>query len=200
MTARDGKGLRPGPGAEQLRPHGPGRRRGKIRDGALEGFVAAPFRDAAAMASDPALGWLVRLLAAAAERGALPHRSDITPRGIGPKALPTVLLLEVTGPPRRYLIRLVGTELVRVAGRDNTGRYFDELAEEQRGANTYYLRLLDHVADTGTALLVGANLYYRDRAWQPVRALLAPVTGDGGAIGRIACAIDLPAGDVQAAP
>ncbi|MFC3231420.1 PAS domain-containing protein [Marinibaculum pumilum] len=190
----------PGPGDGTLRRRGLARRRQPAAEGALDAFVATPFHADPAMASDPALGWLAALLATAADRGGLPRRSEITPRRIGPGALPKVLLLQVTGPPRRYLIRLVGTELVRSSGRDNTGRYFDELAEEQRGANPYYLQLLDHVADSGTALLVAANLFYRDRAWQPVRALVTPVSGNGDGVGYIACAIDLPPGEGQAAP
>ena len=166
---------------------------------ALGHFGAEPFTPEPALSACPSLGWLAGLVTAAGAEGRLPCRDEISPRAIGAAALPTVLLLDLQGTPTRYLIRLVGTELVHLSGRDNTGRFFDEIADQHGGANPFYLSLLDHLMATRQPLLVTANLFYRNRDWQKFRALLSPVAGSGGNVERIVGAFDTPQPEATAA-
>ena len=58
--------------------------------------------------------------------GALPSRVHLEPvemKGF----LQHVLLVDVQQSPRRYRWRLVGTAITEALGRDNTGRWFDEI-------------------------------------------------------------------------
>jgi hypothetical protein len=56
----------------------------------------------------------------------LPKRSDIRPEALAPW-LGNIALVEVFSDPRRFRLRLVGTRIADVAGRDSTGKWFDEL-------------------------------------------------------------------------
>jgi len=57
--------------------------------------------------------------------GLLPGRQHVDPLAI-PRLLPWLRLYEVHRDPLRFKYRLVGTECVRMLGRDPTGRWFDE--------------------------------------------------------------------------
>lgn len=58
---------------------------------------------------------------------AMPPISAIDPLQLPRKPLPFLSMLEVVGAPPRFLIRLLGTQLVEVIGRDLTRRYLDEI-------------------------------------------------------------------------
>lgn len=162
---------------------------------AMSDFSAAAFAASPDIAASAALGWLSGLALQAQAEGRLPRRSEISPRRIGAAALPLVLIMDVEGSPPRFLIRLVGTELVRVSGRDNTGRYFDELAEQHGPASSYYLKVLGAVAAGRQAMTVTANLFYRRQEWQRFRALLVPVADADNRIAQIVTALELPPAD-----
>ncbi|MFC3231419.1 PAS domain-containing protein [Marinibaculum pumilum] len=155
----------------------------------LEGCSFAADPD---LTASPKLGWLAGLVVRARAQGRLPRVEEVSPRLIGPAALPTVMILDVEGPPRRFRIRLVGTDLSRMAGRDSTGRLFDELSDRQGAANAFYLRQMDHIADSGDCVVVTADLYYRRNDWQHFRSIWAPLAGPQGDIERIACAVEAP--------
>jgi hypothetical protein len=55
----------------------------------------------------------------------MPGRQHFDPASIV-RMLPSVRLYDVHRDPWRFRYRLIGTELVRVLGRDPTGRWFDE--------------------------------------------------------------------------
>jgi hypothetical protein len=79
---------------------------------------------------------LADYLAAKAPPGRLPGRQHIDPLEI-PDLLPYVMLLDVVAQasgPARYRIRLAGTEVVRIQGADNTGRFTDEVLTAEEGA------------------------------------------------------------------
>lgn len=57
---------------------------------------------------------------------AFPGRADIVPSRIK-QILPFLMLVDAVGPPPRFRWRLLGTAITQVMGRDNTGRWFDEL-------------------------------------------------------------------------
>ncbi|MBU0726233.1 MAG: PAS domain-containing protein [Alphaproteobacteria bacterium] len=57
----------------------------------------------------------------------LPGRRDIDPIDI-PRLLPNIMLLDIEPPgPRRYRFRLFGTEMAKLAGRDATGLYTEDI-------------------------------------------------------------------------
>jgi hypothetical protein len=62
-----------------------------------------------------------------------PSREDIDPAGMV-EALPNVFLIDVVAEPRRYRVRLMGTELVECYGQDITGCYIDEITDRELGA------------------------------------------------------------------
>ena len=64
----------------------------------------------------------------------MPGRRDIHPGDI-PRLLPQLSLIDVERDPRRYRVRLAGTRLYDVYGRDITGAYVDEL---ESGGNVGY--------------------------------------------------------------
>jgi hypothetical protein len=58
--------------------------------------------------------------------GGLPGRQHIDPIDI-PQLLPNIWLIDVKRNPYRFRFRLVGTLVVDYVGKDNTGRWFDDL-------------------------------------------------------------------------
>jgi hypothetical protein len=60
----------------------------------------------------------------------LPRRADIRPEALAPW-LGSIVLVEVDPTVRRYRLRLIGTRIAEVVGRDSTGRWFDELYDGQ---------------------------------------------------------------------
>jgi hypothetical protein len=78
---------------------------------------------------------LAEYLASKAPPGKLPGRQHIDPLEI-PDLLPYVMLIDVmaqqVGPPR-YRLRLVGTEVVKIQGSDNTGRYVEDVLTATEG-------------------------------------------------------------------
>lgn len=154
-------------------------------------FVVQEYRPASSVTDSPALGWLAQALGQARLEGRLLGRADVTPRQIGPKAMPNVVMVDVEPAPRRYRLRLIGTALVRAGGLDNTGRYFDELAEEQREANAFFVAVLDRLVSRRRPLIYTANLFFRDMEWVRYRCLAAPLAGEDGNVDRIVGAAEI---------
>lgn len=87
--------------------------------------LPAGSRDIAAL-TDPLLIRLAAYWETLRRSGALPGRRDINPAAIV-RAMPFVALIDVhRHSPLAMSFRLVGTELARWAGRDNTGREIEE--------------------------------------------------------------------------
>jgi len=66
----------------------------------------------------------------------LPGRQHLDPLAI-PRLLPWLRLYEVHRAPLRFKYRLVGTECVRLLGRDPTGQWFDEAFPNVVASRTY---------------------------------------------------------------
>src|SRR3546814_17750804 len=77
-------------------------------------------------------------------RGSRPYptRADIDPSMI-PAVLPNIGLFDVEDAPRRYRIRLMGTQIVTWYGCDITGRHLDEI--DFGGRTGFTFSLLDPV-------------------------------------------------------
>lgn len=88
-------------------------------------------------------------------RGGVPDRGSIDPRTIPHKYLPSLFLYE-SEPGGRFRCKLIGTEIARVLGKDETGQYLDEMLDPA-------------VAEERTnlfkqAVASGRPVYYRYRA------------------------------------
>lgn len=66
---------------------------------------------------------------------AMPARSDLDPVDI-PALLRHLILLDVTYDPLRFRVRLYGTEVIELRGRDLTGRYLYEDSPTAIGEQT----------------------------------------------------------------
>jgi hypothetical protein len=69
--------------------------------------------------------------------GGLPGRQHVDPTAMPASLLPFVWLADVQRQPLRFRYRLLGTEQVRVLGRELTGRWIDEAIPAFRGSAAY---------------------------------------------------------------
>lgn len=65
--------------------------------------------------------------------GTVPRRADIDPTELKP-LLPWMIIVEIEADPFRVLYRLAGTKVVEMSQYELTGRYLDELEEEEESA------------------------------------------------------------------
>lgn len=61
-------------------------------------------------------------------QGSVPDRGSIEPRTIPHGYLPSLFLYEYE-PGGRFLCKLIGTDIARVLGKDETGQYLDEMLD-----------------------------------------------------------------------
>lgn len=109
-------------------------------------------------------------------------RSQLEPGEIAP-LLPLVFILEVQREPRRYLIRLMGTEIVTRFGGDYTGRYMDEL--DLGAIKEQVLAGYDHVVDRVEPHLEFAEFTQQGRGTIQAERLALPMSTDGQTIDLI---------------
>ncbi|NIA67634.1 PAS domain-containing protein [Pelagibius litoralis] len=76
-----------------------------------------------------------------------PARSDVDPRAM-PRILPHLGLFDVENDPRRYRVRLMGTNVVEWYGCDVTGHYLDEIDLGLNPGTVF--SILDHVVRSMT--------------------------------------------------
>jgi PAS domain len=92
----------------------------------MEPFECTVALDGALPASDDKIALLHRYWRSITPAGGLmPGRQHFDPTDI-PSLLPTLRLYDVHRDPWRFKYRLVGTELVRIMGRDTTGTWFHD--------------------------------------------------------------------------
>ena len=77
----------------------------------------------------------------------LPSKSDFPPTEMKPW-LGHLMLVDVARAPLRFRVRLMGVSLVNFAGKDHTGKWFDEIFESERLARNLhpYLACLESKA------------------------------------------------------
>lgn len=69
--------------------------------------------------------------------GLLPGRQHLDPTALPTALLPFLWLVDIQRAPLRFRYRLLGTEHVRVLGRDHTGHWIDEAHPEFLGSAAY---------------------------------------------------------------
>jgi hypothetical protein len=109
------------------------------------------------------------------DRG-LPGRRDIEPAGFK-RHLPTVSLIDVRRDPSRFSVRLAGTGLYGVYGREITGL---DLEQVYPGAEAEYWRMqLTSVVDNRRPAVGSCSLAWRGTSRLTILWLRLPLASDG---------------------
>jgi len=109
--------------------------------------------------------------------GQLPGRADIHPKDFK-RLLPTVSLIDVIGGERRdYRLRLAGTGLFSVYGREITGRSLGDVYG--RRAADYWQDELDRVVDERRPGVGCHSLAWRGTAHMSLMWMRLPLANDG---------------------
>lgn len=106
----------------------------------------------------------------------LPLRKEIDPAALPPECLPHLFLFRLE-PNGRLRYILVGTAIVKVLGRDNTGQYLDEVLTGRAGARR--LRLNHRVIEDRMPLYFLGPAFSHAEERRRVERLLLPVSSDG---------------------
>jgi len=115
-------------------------------------------------------------------RGAVPSRADIDPADI-PRLLSNVLLIDVERAPIRFRVRLCGTEIDRLVGRNFTGCYLDDITAGyfERDILLDYAEVVLHKKPkvTRRSILTGGG------RWLHYQRLLMPLSSDGWTVDKL---------------
>jgi hypothetical protein len=106
----------------------------------------------------------------------LPGRGDIHPEDIK-RLLPTVSLIDVTREPLDFRLRLAGTELYGVYGREITGRRLNEIYNT--AAADYWRRELAKVVEDRRPAVGVHSLAWRGAAHLSILWLRLPLASNG---------------------
>lgn len=124
-------------------------------------------------------------------------QSELEPREIV-SLLPLICILDVENDPRRYRVRLMGTEIVQRFGCECTGRYLDELDFGE--AKAQVLADYDRVVHSVEPRLAFLEYTQQGRGRIQAERLALPMSTDGRHIDRVLgavihvpfCATDIP--------
>jgi hypothetical protein len=131
---------------------------------------------------------------ASCRRGAqLPARASIHPAHFK-RHLPTISLIDVFGEPRDYRLRLAGTGLYSVYGREITGRTLSEVYNS--AAADYWRAELDKVVEQRRPGVGVHNFDWRGAGHLSVLWLRLPLASDGVNVDMI-LGYDAPLGTVR---
>ena len=117
--------------------------------------------------------WLSR----APGEGMLPGRQHFDPLHI-PALLPWVWMMDVQRSPLRFRYRLVGTEHVRVSGRDVTGRWMDEVHADATKVEIYE-QMIDAAERGAVGYRRGPPLFPQQANFSETERLLLPMARNG---------------------
>lgn len=94
-----------------------------------------------------------------------------------------IALIDVEHDPLRFRYRLVGTRITDALGRDSTGRYFDQLYDDE-----YYNRLETHfreIVTNRTAVRSFGTMAHSRKPFVSVEAIDLPLAERGRPVGMI---------------
>jgi hypothetical protein len=106
----------------------------------------------------------------------LPCRANIHPSHFK-RLLPTVSLIDVSNGPRAYRLRLAGTGLYSVYGREITGRTLDEIYNS--AAADYWRKELDQVVEQRRPSVGVHNLGWRGAPHVSILWIRLPLASNG---------------------
>lgn len=149
---------------------------------ALNAYAAAqrwPFRGSTVLDFERAeLNQLCEVWRAKAAGGHLPYRRDFDARALKPVLTNLVILERVfEDGARRYRVRLMGSELVRVMG-EGTGRYLDQTIP-QEGLTHWYV-VYDTVLDAQTPFRFVTRFGAERVSYLTSESFVAPVLNAAG--------------------
>ncbi len=110
------------------------------------------------------------------EGGALPGRAAIHPQHFK-RHLPTISLIDVHAEPRDYRLRLAGTGLYSVYGREITGQKLEDVYAAQAAA--YWRAELDKIVDSRRPGVGVHSLAWRGAAHLSILWLRMPLASNG---------------------
>jgi hypothetical protein len=116
------------------------------------------------------------------EEGRLPARAQINPDRFK-RHLPTVSLIDVLGGPRDYRLRLAGTGLYGVYGREITGKTLEDVYDAE--AASYWRTELDRIVDEGRPAVGCHSLSWRGASHLSILWLRLPLASDGKRVDMI---------------
>ncbi|HEX8232772.1 MAG TPA: PAS domain-containing protein [Caulobacteraceae bacterium] len=116
------------------------------------------------------------------EGGRLPSRGAIRPEHFK-RHLPMISLIDVSPSPRAYRIRLAGTGLYGLYGREITGRTLEQVYPET--AADYWRRELDQVVETRRPAVGMHSFAWRGAPHLSVLWLRLPLSADGAGVDMI---------------
>ncbi len=116
------------------------------------------------------------------EGAKLPCRANIHP-GHFKRFLPTVSLIDVRGSPRDYRLRLAGTGLYGIYGREITGRTLDDIYNT--AAADYWRKELDKVVEDRRPGVGVHNLGWRGAPHVSILWLRLPLASNGADVDMI---------------
>lgn len=109
--------------------------------------------------------------------GALPLWKDFNLVDV-PKLVPNLILIEAGENPTVFRIKMVGTKLIQVGGRDGTGLDMGQYKGTERGVD----RLAQVVASDCGYYLSNAPVDWSDRGYKEHSALMLPTTDENGKV------------------
>jgi len=113
--------------------------------------------------------------------GRLPLRRDINPVELNPEWLPNLFMYRVED--GRFRCILVGTRIVQVRGRDETGTFLDEILPREHAASRQ--RLFERAARDRVPVFYSGPSLGPSQEYSRVSRLLLPVSSDGVASDHI---------------
>ncbi len=121
----------------------------------------------------------------------MPAPKDIDPLRIPRLALPHVTLLDVERTPEiRFRWRLIGTHITMVLDRDMTGRYWDEIYEDDI-LETIEKAPLQAIA-TGQPVQSLETAFLIDKVFLHSQSISLPLSSDGAQVDRILSFVVFP--------
>lgn len=132
-----------------------------------------------------------------AKKGArrAPRRADIDPVDL-PALLPYLFIFEVFHEPRDYVMRLLGTTLVAVLGRDFTGAHFREMYDGGLAARVR--EQYDHVVDQWQPVYDQLDASWMAKDYILYERLLLPLSNTGERVDRLlGCSFFLTPEDLE---
>jgi hypothetical protein len=140
-----------------------------------------PFARTASVLEYEGLGELLRYWQRVG-RGGVPSRADIDPADI-PRLLSNVLLIDVQRAPIRFRVRLCGTEVDRLLGRNFTGCYLDDIAVGyfERDILLDYAEVVLHKLPKVTR----RSILTSGGHWLHYQRLLLPLSSDGWTVDKL---------------
>jgi hypothetical protein len=140
-----------------------------------------PFARTASVLEYEGLGELLRYWQRVG-RGGVPSRADIDPADI-PRLLSNVLLIDVQRAPIRFRVRLCGTEVDRLLGRNFTGCHLDDIAVGyfERDILLDYAEVVLHKLPKVTR----RSILTSGGHWLHYQRLLLPLSSDGWTVDKL---------------